>query len=140
MCMMCLKYRIILLIVIKNRGSFYSHIMCFGAPPRTPLGRLQRPSDPSTFPYSALHVPFRHLAMNVICCRAVATSLRKLQRKHRKMWRNATLFLMTFCVKNKGQTEKAVAQRSRIGTCSRIKIDAMIAAELGQHGLKSLKF
>ena len=38
-------------------------------------GRLQRPSDPSTFPHSALHLPFRHLAINIICDRAVATSI-----------------------------------------------------------------
>ena len=89
MCMMCLKYRIILLIVIKNLWVILSHISCSGAPPRTSLGRLQRPSDPSTFPHTALHLPFRHLAINLFCRRAVATSMRKLQRKHRKMWRNA---------------------------------------------------
>ena len=81
--MMCLKYRIIL-----TRGQFYSHIFRFGAPPRTPLGRLQRRSDPSTFPHAALRLPFRHLAINLFCRRAVATSMRKLQRKHRKIWRN----------------------------------------------------
>ena len=49
-------------------SSFYSHIFCSGAPPRTPLGCLQRPSDPqlvcsppsvaSTFPHSKYHSHF----------------------------------------------------------------------------------
>ena len=101
MCMMCLNYRIILLIVIKN--PWFILLAYFW------LGRIQRPSDPSTFPHSALHLPFRHLAINLICHREVATSILlmwKLQRKHRKMWRN---YLWFFFIKNKGQTQKAVA-------------------------------
>ena len=49
MCMMCLKYRIILLIVIKNVDIMYSRMFCSGAPPRTPLWCLQRPGLLTTF-------------------------------------------------------------------------------------------
>ena len=106
MCMMCLKYRIILLIVIKNPLVILLTYFLHRAPARTLLGRLQRPSDPSTFPYSALHLPFRHLAINLICRIALATYMRKVQRKHRKMWRNATLFMMLFVVKTKDKRKK----------------------------------
>ena len=110
--MMCLKYRIIL-----TRGSFYLHILCSGRRPVRPY--LAGPSDPSTFPHSALHLPFRHLAINVICRRAAATSVRKLQRKHRKMWRNATLLMMIICRKKQRTNAKSggtkVADRQHVG-------------------------
>ena len=50
---------------------------------------------------------FRHLAINLICRRAVATSMRKVQRKHRKMWRNATLFMMICCRKKQRTNAKS---------------------------------
>ena len=76
MCMMCLKYRIILLIVIETPWKYLLTYYFSGAPPRTPLGRLQLTSDPQlvcsppsvvpTLKISlALHLPCRHLAINL---------------------------------------------------------------------------
>ena len=110
---MCLKYWIILLLVIKNPWVILLKYVLLRGAARTPLGRLQRPSDPSTYQRSALHLPFRHLAINLICRRAVATSMRKLQRKHRKMWRNATLLMIIFVVKNKGQPQQSLSNWDR---------------------------
>ena len=116
MCMITLKYRIILLIVIKYPWVILlAYFLLRGTAPY-PAGVLTVPPKPFDIPtFGSASIPFRHLAINLICRSAVATSIlltRKLQRKHRKMWQNLLWF---FVVKNKGQTQKAVAQRSRIG-------------------------
>ena len=46
MCIMCLKYRIILLIVIKNPWKFYSHIFLLRGAAPYPAGVLTTPLRP----------------------------------------------------------------------------------------------
>ena len=77
MCMMCLKYRIILLIY-EEPVEIFTH-QCF-APGRRPVPRSKKAGlhfDIAT----ALHVPFRHISINVATAVAVAISTRKLHRK-----------------------------------------------------------
>ena len=126
MCMMCLKYRIILLIVIKNPlVILLTYFLLRGAAPYPAAGALTaplRPFDIPTFSSAStvcMRLSFLHLAINLICRRAVATSVRKLQRKHRKMWQNATLFMMIFCRKKQRTNAKSsgtkVADRQHVG-------------------------
>ena len=74
MCMMCLKYRIILLIVIKNPWVQFTHIFLLRGAAPYPAGALTAPLRPPAGLFAtfggfdiptALYLPFRHLAINL---------------------------------------------------------------------------
>ena len=87
-------------------GHFTYIFLLRGAAPYT-LGRLQRPPpDPSTFPHSAMHLPFCHLAINLICRRAVATSI-LLTRNCSVNSQNVVKLFMIFCRKKQMTNAKS---------------------------------
>ena len=80
MCMMCLKYRIILIIVIKNPWVQFTHIFFAPGAAPYPAGALRPPAGLlatfggfdihnvtliSDHSLAALHLPFRHLSINL---------------------------------------------------------------------------
>ena len=117
-------------------GPRVNFINIFFAPVCRPVPRWGAyPSDPQLvtspldIPTSSsawyLHLPFRHLAINLISRGTVATSMRKLQRKHSKMWRNATLFMMIFVVKKTKDKRKKRWHKGNFFLHARVKINTI---------------